>query len=90
MSGAANHLLCPFKPLPRYQPGQPLEPDSSVVIGERYQPGQPLQCAGGCGQEEPRMMMMMMDTSNLPVIGISHNRRRNSVRRRRRQRVIEI
>ena len=89
MSGATNHFLCPFKPLPRYQPGQPLEPDSSVVVGERYQPGQPLQCAGGCGQEEPRMMMMM-DTSNLPVIGISHNRRRNSVRRRRRQRVIEI
>jgi len=72
----------------RYNPSPAPVEDNSVVVGERYSPsGEPVRCASaGCREETP-MMMMMMDTSNLPVIGLSRNRRRNGVRRRRRQRV---
>jgi len=71
----------------RYNPSPAPVEDNSVVVGERYSPsGEPVRCASAaCREEVP--MMMMMDTSNLPVIGLSRNRRRNGVRRRRRQRV---
>merc|ERR1712083_957178 len=71
----------------RYNPSRAPATDNSVVIEERYSPsGEPVRCASAaCRDEAP--MMMMMDTSSLPVIGLSRNRRRNGVRRRRRQRV---
>jgi len=72
----------------RYNPSPAPATDDSVVIGERYTPsGEPSRCASGDCREDSRMMMMMMDTSNLPVIGLSRSRRRNTVRRRRRQRI---
>ena len=76
--------------LPRYVPPAPLEAESSVVIGERYRPGrEEVRCQGsqGCGQEA--RMMMMMDTSNLPVIGIASRRGRGVVKRRRKLRVLD-
>jgi hypothetical protein len=72
----------------RYNPSPAPVEDNSVVVGERYSPsGEPVRCASAaCRDEAP--MMMMMNTSNLPVIGLSRSRRRNGVtRRRRRQRV---
>lgn len=62
------------------------------VIGGEYVGDSPVQCAGGrgCGAEarapDP-LMMMMMDTSNLPVIGIGRNKRNmRQLRRARRVR----
>ena len=63
------------------------------MIGGEYVGEGPVQCAGGrgCGAEsrapDPLMMMMMMDTSSLPVIGIGRNKRNmRQLRRARRVR----
>ena len=65
----------------------PTPPDSRelFVVGSRYQEEGPVRCAGGvgCGAPQDRMMMMMMDTSGLPVIGIARNKRNQRIRRRR-------
>ena len=67
---------------------RPSEPDRFVIGGEYVEPG-PANClgpqCGGSGVIQDReVMMMMMDTSNLPVIGIGRNRRNLRVRRRKR------
>jgi len=59
----------------RYQPHSPAGEDSSIVIGEREVPS-----------VTDNRMMMMMDTSNLPVIGIGSGKKIQSRIRRRRQR----
>ena len=65
----------------------PSEPDDRFVIGGEYAESSPQNCLGPrCGVVEDRdnqVMMMMMDTSNLPVIGIGTRSRRQRVRRRR-------
>ena len=58
------------------------------MIGGEYVNETPQNCVGGrgCGVVEDRqMMMMMMDTSNLPVIGIGRNKRNFKIRRSRRR-----
>jgi len=58
------------------------------VIGGEYVEDNPQNCVGGrgCGVPEQRtpdpQMMMMMDTSNLPVIGIGRNKRNLKIIRR--------
>jgi len=74
----------------RYKPVQQPEQPTGFVVGGRYEPVvQPALCTGGrCGLEpEDRgaAMMMMMDTSGLPVIGIARTKRNHQrVKRRRR------
>ena len=58
------------------------------MIGGEYVDDNPQNCVGGrgCGVPEQRtpdpQMMMMMDTSNLPVIGIGRNKRNLKIIRR--------
>ena len=58
----------------RYVPRQPVMPDSDnpfVIGGEHSEITQP-----GCGADCAPRMMMMMNTSGLPVIGYREKRRR--------------
>ena len=81
----------PFVIGQKYNPvsPRPAEPDRFVIGGEYVEPAGPNNCLGPlCGgavieDRDNQVMMMMMDTSNLPVIGIGRNRRNLKVRRRR-------
>ena len=67
----------------KYNPAPAPTQQDRVVIGGQYVEQQ--NCAGGraCGVQEDRSqpMMMMMDTSGLPVIGIGRNKRNLKIRR---------
>jgi hypothetical protein len=69
----------------RHTPSPPADPRGPFVVGGRYEEQDPLRCSGGanCGVPEDRMVMMMMDTSGLPVIGIGRNKRNLKIRRRK-------
>jgi len=71
----------------RDQPSQPImpSPDNPFVVGGSRRQQQQLQ--GGCARGGPgcdvMRMMMMMDTSGLPVIGASFNRKKRRIVRRK-------
>lgn len=70
-----HRAICGFNEQPK-----PAPREETFVIGERYRPQPP---------SNPRMMMMM-DTSNLPVIGIARRKRQHVVRRRKQKKLTQI
>lgn len=82
----------------RYSPPTPVENGQRLVIGGRYEgeheerSRDPVVVGGGYQDrvspaQDPRIMMMIMDTSGLPVIGIGAQRINKVIRRRARKKL---